>query len=526
MQKLQESEAITIQIVEQQEGRSIDDMLKQALDMLKQNVIDTLFKPAMTTTPANTTPPPQRSAGSGAINRSSVEIGFQLQYMTDDELKTATYDYTAQTPQTMTHAPNGFFSTLLRGTDKAKHIREIDLDDQFFKVLDVQTSTIADFAAIDLKTVVADVAYGGTDDQPKVLKSEVFTPTDSAPKGFQAFLDNGDMSYRNRLSYFFAQSEIGAQRTEYQTPWRPSVSRALIINPPDDIPMLHVYVEQGVIDWDLVAKVETQVTYDDPPNNFTAQRTFLIGSDFKRQEWIVRLTNPAADTYKVRHVWYLKDDNRMIQGDEQVMRVSQLFVPDPFVQRLAILIQPEVDPANVQRITVELHYTDADNKLDLRKVVDLPGPVFKPTTVTIPMMDATKRSFSYSCTLIKASGSENRPEVESDQPLIIITEGGVYLDVDVRLLGDMAQNKISAVEVDLRCEPLDGQQPKIEPHLLEAGKDTRFTQRMLLRADRPTRTFDYKTIVYPAEGDPVESDWTSHDGGLLVLQAARLLESN
>ena len=51
---------------------------------------------------------------------------------------TATYDYTAQTPQTMTHAPNGFFSTLLRGTDKAKHIREIDLDDQFFKVLEAQ----------------------------------------------------------------------------------------------------------------------------------------------------------------------------------------------------------------------------------------------------------------------------------------------------------------------------------------------------------------------------------------------------
>jgi hypothetical protein len=141
-------------------------------------------------------------------------------------------------------------------------------------------------------------------------------------------------------------------------------------------------------------------------------------------------------------------------------------------------------------------------------------------------MDPAKRKFSYSCTLIKASGSENRPEVECDQPLIIITEGGTAVDVDVRLLGDMAQNKISAVEVDLRCEPLDGQQPKVESHLLEAGKETRFTQRLLLRADRPTRKFEYKTIVYGTAGDPLESEWTPHESALLVLQAARLLESN
>ena len=446
-----------------------------------------------------------------------------MQYRTQDELKTATYDDTAQMPETRTHAPNAFFSALVQKTDKAKHIREIELDDKFFKILDVQASTIADFASIDLKTIAVDLAYGGTPDQPQVLKTSTFTPADTASKSFQAFLDNDDMSFRNRVSYYFSQSEIGAQRTQYQTDWRTTVSRAVVINPPDDIAMLHVYVEQGVIDWDLIAKVETRITYDDEPNDFHAEQTYLIGPDFKRQEWIVRLTDPTTSTYKVQHTWFLKDDNRQIHGPQQLMKAAQLFVPDPFVQRMTVVIEPEVDPANVLRISIDLHYQDPDNQLDVHKFIDLPGPTYKPTTVAIPMMDPNKRQFSYQCTLIKPSGSENRPEVETDVPRIIVTEGGVAVDVSVQLLGDLSQSGIGGLQLDLKSEPLDGQQEKVFSHLFEPGGDKHFVQRLLLRIDRPAHNYQYKTTLYLNSGDPKESDWDSRDSTVLVLQPSQLL---
>jgi hypothetical protein len=556
MEKLRQEEAIKIEIVQEQEGKSVDDMLKAAMDMLKEDVIKECFKPAMTIPPTSTASPPRPpasgsaaaphtqpatasaptgAAGSNLVASTSdvskgvtgsdtkVNIGFQLQYRTQDELKTATYDYTAQMPETRTHAPNAFFSALLQKTDKAKHIREIDLDDAFFKVLDVQASTIADFVSIDLKTIAVDLAYGGTADQPRVIKTSTFTPTDTAAKSFQAFLDNDDMSFRNRVSYYFAQSEIGAQRTQYQTDWRTTVSRAVVINPPDDIAMLHVYVEQGVIDWDLIAKVETHITYDDNPNDFHAEQTFLIGPDFTRQQWIVRLTDPAVNTYKVQHTWFLKDGNRQIHGPVQVMKAAQLFVPDPFVQRLTVIIEPEVDPTNVLSIAIDLHYQDPDNQLDIHKFIDLPGPTFKPVTVAIPMMNPSKRDFTYQCTLIKASGSENRPEVETDEPRIIVTEGGLALDVNVQLLGDLAQNGISGLQLDLKSEPLDGQQEKVFSHLFEPGDDKHFVQRLLLRVDRPTHNYQYKTTLYLDSGDPKEIDWESRESSVLVLQPAQLL---
>jgi hypothetical protein len=290
--------------------------------------------------------------------------------------------------------------------------------------------------------------------------------------------------------------------------------------------MLHVYVEQGLIDWDLIAKIETRITYEDQPNDFRAEQTFLIGPDFKRQEWIVRLTNPAVNTYKVQNTWFLKDDNRQIHGQQQVMQASQLFVPDPFVQRMPIVIEPEVDPTNVQRITIDLHYQDPDNQLDVHKFVDLPGPTYKPTTIALPMMDASKRSFSYQCTLIKSSDSENRPEVQTDQPRIVITEGGIAFDVTVQLLGDLAQSNMSGLQLDLRSEPLDRQQQKLFSHLFEPGGDKRFAQRLLLRADRPSHSYEYKTTIFLPSNDPVESDWSSHESAILVLQPAQLLASH
>ncbi len=99
--------------------------------------------------------------GKAGEKEPAVDIGFQLQYKRQEELKTATYDYNVVAPETRTHAPNGFFSALLSDTEKERHLREIDLNDRFFEVLDSDISTTADFEALDLRALVVDLQYGG-----------------------------------------------------------------------------------------------------------------------------------------------------------------------------------------------------------------------------------------------------------------------------------------------------------------------------------------------------------------------------
>jgi hypothetical protein len=538
VEKLKQSGAITIEIVRQQEGKSVEEMEKTAMTLLKESILNEFFKPAMSNVPspsaatnaasalaaANqvmaTTPETNRGkAGAGT----KVEVGFQLQMKREEELQTAVFDYSVVAPETRTHAPNGFFSALIGATEKAEHIREIDLDDEFFKILDVEVSTTADFGALDLKSIVVELQYGGTIEAPRVTGSATFLPDAVKPRRFQAFRDLDDFSYRYRVSYKFGQAErIAAQRQDYQTPWRTTTSRALVVHPPDDVAMLRVFLEPGIVDWDVVDRVETHLAYADPGNRFRAERTYLLDASSTRQEWLVRLSNPAHHAYDVRHVWHLKDHSE-VPGPVETRRGAPLFVGDPFVDRLPIVIHPQVDPASVLRVEVELHYEDVANRFEVRKNIELSGPGFKQTPVSIPIMDSSQRQYTYRVILIKANGgAENQHPRRTDQLSIIVTEGGIYLDVDVRVFGNMTQSQVDALQVDLRSEPLDGERHRVESLLFEPGAPPKAVQRLLLRADRPQQ-FEYRTTLFTAEREPIESDWTVHEKEILPLQLSRLL---
>lgn len=537
MEKLRQEGAIHIEIIRQQEGASIDQMQQAAMDLIKEQVLKDFFTPVMTgqqQNPAAALGAATAGAMAGTANTStgkagssggtSVQIGFQLQYKKQEELKTISFDFSASSPETRKHCPNGFFSALVGPTEKRDHIRDINLQDPFFQTLDVQTSTIADFEAIDLKAILVDLQYGGTADAPGVSGTIQFGPGHIEPKTFQASRNGDDLSYRYRVGYEFGQAErVAAQKYSYQTPWLQSVSRALVINPPEHVSMLQVYLEPGVIDWDIVQKIETRLRYADPGNHFAAERTYLIGADSQRQQWTVRLTNPAVSSYYVRHLWHLKDGSS-ITGPEERSDVAHLFIGDPFVDRLPIIIQPQIDSAKVLRVVVELRYADPDNNLDVRKNVELVGPNYRSTTVTLPIMNHERREYSYQVSLIKTNGgAENHALVVTEDLSIVITEGGVYFDVNLVLIGDLAQRGLDAVQVDLRAEPPEGEVGTVESILFERGGDKKAQKRLLLRADKPRR-FEYRTTAFLSDGTQAAGEWTGYDKSILPLQLAGLLQ--
>ena len=536
MEKAKESGSITIEIIEQQSGASIAAMEQRALDLLKESLLNEFFKPAMTAAPSPATALPgalnqanammgtaaNTSQGTAGTTGSKVQIGFQLQYKTQEELKEADFNYSVISPETRTHSPNGFFSALVGRSEINTYIKAIDLDDAFFKVIDVGVSTVADFAALDLKAIVTELQYGGTPESPRVNGAIKFTPTSSADQRFQATRDMDDFTYRYRVGYVFGQAEnVAGQTTQYQTSWRPTTTRSLVVQPTSDISMLHIYVEPGVVDWDLVDRIETTVRYHDDAHHFNPSRTFQLGPSTPRQEWIVRLVDPAIRTYTAQHTWHLKDHS-LVNGDEEPHTSAQLFVGDPWVDRLQLMIQPQVDRTNVLRIEVELEYDDPANRLQVRKNVELNGPDFRPTQVSIPIVDRTRRRYKYQVLLIKSNGTtEAHAPIETDELSIVVSEGGVYMDVTVLLIGTLQQAGIDAVEVEVRAEPLDGAQPVTQTLMFMPGAEPKQTQRLLLRADRP-RQFEYRTTVFVGSGAPATSDWVTTQQTMLPLQVARL----
>jgi len=540
LEKLRQEEAIKLEIVREQEGASVDKMQSDAMDLLKQTILNQFFTPAMTNSPAaspasagaTAAQMQQLAAGTSDISKgkagsagggTQVNIGFQLQYKKQEELKTATYDFTETAPETRTHAPNGFFSALLGNTDKSKYIHEINLDDPFFKELSVDIFPTEDFQTFDIQAITVDMQYRGTVDNPAVAATATFTPAKKDTEHFRTFIEANEFSYRQQITYNFGQDDtVAAQVSKIQTPWKTTTSRALVVHPPDDVPMVHVYLEPGVVDWDVVQTIQTKLIYDDPANSFHNERVFMVAKDSKRQEWIVRLTNPRVNTYQVQNKWFLADKSN-IQGKNEDHQESHLFVADPFVDRLPIIIDPVVDPNNIARVYVELSYEDPSNNFTVRKQVEVLPP-FKRSSATIPIVDAKKREYTYTISLIRVNGQEERHDPKTtDQLSVAITEGGVYMDTTVNLLGGKLDTLgVDAVQIDLQTDPLDGAPPKIESHLFLPGDPLQWKTRLLVRSDKPLG-FQYRTVVM-SQGNEIDGDWTKHAGTILLLDVRTLLK--
>ena len=540
VEKMVQDSTITIDIVRQRDDQSMDQLQTQALDLIKQLITEEFFKPQMTATSAGAAATAATAARqfsgatapAGGINRGTagsggrVEVGFQLQYKEQHELDTFDVDFNVAAPETRTHAPNGFFSALLTDVDRATHIKEIDLDSEFFKQIDVAVTSTPDLDRFDVQAIDVELQHGGTPDAPATAGSIQFTPQKLGGGHFIAFPDGGDYTVRHRTVYSFGNSpDIAAQpnTARRSTGWITSPDRALLVHPGDDVAVRTVVVEPGSVDWDVVEQVETTLTYTDPAHSFTTSRTYLVNATTPRQEWRVRLTDAQLTGYQIGHTWHLKEGNKVITGPTLPSDLDHVFVPDPFVDRLEVVVNGLVDKAAVARIDVVFTYRDDGHDFEVRKIVQLAGPEFAPVVVDVPLRDADVREYTYQATLVKVNGApEQQPAQTTDAGTILISEGGHYLDVAITVLGQLANAGLDGILVELRADPPDGQQQVVQSVAIAATDPPKATVRLLLRSDR-ANGYEYRTTAYLSAGNQVVRDWEPAQAANLVLQPARLV---
>ena len=534
IEKLVQDGAIEVHILRQQEGASVDQMEQRALTLLKETLLQKMFEPAMSSQAPATDPAAalqnavamsrdlsQTSSGSSG----SFQLTFSLKYVHRDELVTVTYDYSVIAPERRTHAPNGFISALLSDTDRARCIRQVNLDSEFFETLSVRTLTTADFVGLDLQAIQVAFQYGGTEANPEVTGDVIFRPDDTAEKFFQAARDGRPASWRHSIRYTFGDAEhIAAAAHVYDTPWRTSTSRALVVHPPEDVAMLRVIVEPGVVAWDLVEEVEVHVSHVDEAHDFSAENVFSVKQDSERRTWIVRLADPTRRDYTVRYTWHLANGNE-IAGQAFVERAAQLFVPDPFQDRLRVVVEPQLDPARFARATVVVRYSDRDEALDVTRTVELLGPEFHPAQVDIPIVHPERRTYTFEYSILPLDGSPAVvvPPTGSDRSVLYVADGTIRINVDVSILGDLQAEGLLGVQVDLRGTASPGHTAEVASHLFEPGGDRHWSSPVVLPV-APPHTWTYRVLAFRQDGRVSEGEWEKTDVPRLTMLAKRISE--
>lgn len=468
------------------------------------------------------------TGGSGEPTASSAMFVLKAKYQVERILKEFDLAFDSQTAVELTHVSLGFLSTMFRD-HPAPQVREIDLDDPFFSILDVCVTSAIDFSELtDLREAVVHVQYVAN---PHYRASFSFSRSGPSAYPFRVPLTNpADDEIEYQVEYFFDTQQAEAAGASVgpvtiQSPWQRTRSRVLVVSPLAHMRYRRVRLQLGPIDFQMVPRIHARVRVAPNAEEGTEPIERQLVLDQSHPSWIFRqhadLHPSGADLppLRVRSSW--EDAQGVLHdGDEESEATGDTFtVLGPFRDVLSVLVQPAADWQRVTQVAFELRYQDGSYVLD-RELMFLAAGRGAAQRVQIPLLDPRKRSYRWRCVVFFADGTHNEePWTPSDQRLLVVGQE-VRTDRDVRIVLIGGTPDVLGVRVDLFVVTGDAGSATEESQLsafLRPGADTEKVLRVPLSRER-SLSYRYEVRRYTAQGEQLTRSGQG-ESALLVIQA-------
>jgi len=444
--------------------------------------------------------------GAAASPGFGLQLAFTLKETHLVEKKTREFEFSEQAAVSQEVAPQGLFSTMVGGVDLSRSVKEISLDDDFFKRLTATFTMGADLAAEGVGNVALNVEYPANRPAgvaPTATGGALFSPTASTPYTFNSWLDAAKhLDYQYQLQVEFdATSPWVGKESKVVSPWIVSRARQLAVDPLDVIGLLSVPISIGSLD-PVVAQVQVEVAYADTANDFTASTTFVLHPGDPVVTWKLRLSDPTQRSYSYRCTYVFKD-NVKYTGAWVTTADSSLVVNDPFTNVMNLRFVPVLDPTNLQEADVAIVYSEADTGYEHRAMVTFAPPTLTSALVTIPTLAAQPTGFSYTTTIVRADGTVNTPtavNATADDTAVPVHDGdGTTHRINVQLV-DTTLGGLLAIKVDLTGPDGDFAEVIFTPAGNASQKVT------LVAAVGVPWAYTYTVTGYTAKGLPMKGD--------------------
>jgi hypothetical protein len=358
--------------------------------------------PTPTPTP-NPTPTPAPPTGGGDL---PALVSFKLKFVHQDERKKLTIVYERRKAVKRTYAPQGFVGLLLgQLADKSTYMTSVNLDDPFFRELDVEVVTPVDFASIGLFATDVAIDYGDPANAAGHSHGEFRLSTgDAGPKHFTTFLNQThDIDFRVGMQHHFtANSGWTGEKLSYDIATRPTNDRTLNVDPHDDLGFLQLEVFPNRIDPGIVDAIDVELSYDDGAT-FRRRDIIRVRPGDPARPWKLRLTRPDHRSWTAAFTHHLKNGTKRtsppIQSDASFLPVN-----DPFVASIDILAVPLFQNGTVRTAFLDVDYDDLTSDYHRRERLEIPGTVTQPVPLRIALMDEDLRMFRYRVTIVTEDG--------------------------------------------------------------------------------------------------------------------------
>jgi len=502
-----------VKVVVDTGGLPLEDDFKQELITNAQNMVMSFMKERFfEKKPA---PPPADDPTKDFVNKDA-----DIYYMkTEAEMNFAhfRYDLTISGIVEWKINPQGTLQTFLAGVppqEMKKYVRVVDLDDDFFKTLQLTVTAFADWANEPIAFVEMQVRYTGVDENNrKVEKVQTFTFTKDHTT---EFWDPSLIGAKREYQYRWRMAYLGKEPTEF-TKWQSTTTPKLNLSI-GNVGKIVLQVLAGNIDFGQVTKsAQVDLSYSDP------------GSQAQEESVTVALTSSAQDRTYQRYIYtpwdrpvryrtrfFLKND-QVVESDWMETTNRQLLINEPnTINRLDVQMVPVGDWSNVLRTTVNVRYADSHNSVFADAVFDLKA-VDEFRTWSVILKDPNLRKFQYKLLASFKDGSAPYQtdwlSMEGDQALPITVKQAPRMNI--RVMPNLVDFKITpVVTATLRYDDPQGKVRKVDTLVFTEAKEQTWAFPIVTDGHRAYR----KQVTYnTALGRDIRTPEVSVEDTVMVL---------
>jgi hypothetical protein len=290
--------------------------------------------------------------------------------------------------------------------------RTVDLDDPFFKQLNLNIMANADFQNMPIHSIEVHVDYHQGNTQ--TIKDLRLTSSSDVGK-FDTYIENNQWKYKYRYQVNYKGSDRVYKSAEIETD-----NTSLTINV-GDVGYLVINVQPGDLNFDQVEEAQVTLQYEDSSNNVPLrEESFTLDKDHREHKFAQLIFVPVGKPYKYRVKYFMKD-GKEFSVDWQEGRASQLYINDPFSANKTVSVRAIGDlQSDIGTIFIDLKYVDATNKYTQTSSVAL-SKANPFSDWSFPVIDENTGKVTYSGSIQFQDGkTEDIKETETTKNTIMV----------------------------------------------------------------------------------------------------------
>ena len=369
----------------------IEELRKYSLELVKQMIQSTFF---------SSNPPAPSASADPPVDDGSDSTNPKKYFKKDYSSSEMHIDFNLEQRSVVEWAvhPQATLETFFRGmsADEIKqYVREIDLDDDAFKNLQLTVRAFTDFSDPNVAFVEVQVRYEGTDENGQEReKNQTFTFTSADPQKWSVSLIGSQREYQYRYRVGFKGRDAGPF-SDWARAKTPELN--IVVPSPGKIDLA---VLAGDVDFDtLVQQVQVHIAYEDTELGVGREESVVLLNASRQEDHYQRsILAPRRKPFQYYTRFRLKSgDVREVPDDDRPLSSNgpQIVINQPYEDVLRVSLLPAGDGwDDIINTSVELKYEDMPNHYTVQDALPLKGKdEFK--TWKVYLRDRNLRDFKY-----------------------------------------------------------------------------------------------------------------------------------